>query len=119
MAIERTLSIIKPDATAKGVIGPIIARFEEEGTISLQGGSFTRLVQQTAFAAAREPGRYAMHGVLAELEDDALKLVATDGRRLAVASVPVDGAKAGGSPAVVPTRFPATVIVAPANHHLL
>ena len=31
MAIERTLSIIKPDATAKGVIGPIIARFEEEG----------------------------------------------------------------------------------------
>jgi len=31
MSIERTLSIIKPDATAKGVVGPIIARFEEEG----------------------------------------------------------------------------------------
>ena len=31
MAIERTLSIIKPDATKKGVIGPIIARFEKEG----------------------------------------------------------------------------------------
>ena len=31
MAIERTLSIIKPDATAKNVMGPIIARFEEEG----------------------------------------------------------------------------------------
>lgn len=29
--MERTLSIIKPDATAKGVIGPILARFEEEG----------------------------------------------------------------------------------------
>ena len=29
--MQRTLSIIKPDATAKGVIGPIIARFEEEG----------------------------------------------------------------------------------------
>lgn len=29
--MERTLSIIKPDATAKGVIGKIIARFEEEG----------------------------------------------------------------------------------------
>jgi len=28
---ERTLSIIKPDATAKGVIGKIVARFEEEG----------------------------------------------------------------------------------------
>ena len=31
MAIQRTLSIIKPDATAKGVIGAILARFEEEG----------------------------------------------------------------------------------------
>ena len=31
MAIERTLSIIKPDATAAGLIGKIIARFEEEG----------------------------------------------------------------------------------------
>ena len=29
--MERTLSIIKPDATAKNVIGKIIARFEEEG----------------------------------------------------------------------------------------
>lgn len=31
MAIERTLSIIKPDATKKGVIGAIIDRFEKEG----------------------------------------------------------------------------------------
>ena len=31
MAIERTLSIIKPDATKKNLIGKIIARFEEEG----------------------------------------------------------------------------------------
>ncbi len=31
MAIERTLSIIKPDAVAKNVIGQIYARFEGEG----------------------------------------------------------------------------------------
>ncbi len=31
MAIERTLSILKPDALEKGVIGKIIARFEEKG----------------------------------------------------------------------------------------
>ena len=31
MAIERTLSIIKPDAVKKGVIGQIVARFEKEG----------------------------------------------------------------------------------------
>jgi nucleoside-diphosphate kinase len=31
MAVERTLTIIKPDAVAKGVSGKIIARFEEAG----------------------------------------------------------------------------------------
>ena len=31
MAVERTLSIIKPDAVAKNVIGPILARFEAAG----------------------------------------------------------------------------------------
>jgi len=31
MSVERTLSIIKPDAVAKNVIGQIIARFEQAG----------------------------------------------------------------------------------------
>ena len=31
MALERTLSIIKPDAVAKNVIGDIYARFEKAG----------------------------------------------------------------------------------------
>ena len=31
MAIERTLSIIKPDAVAKNVIGKILSRFEDAG----------------------------------------------------------------------------------------
>jgi nucleoside-diphosphate kinase len=31
MAIERTLSILKPDALESGVVGKILARFEESG----------------------------------------------------------------------------------------
>lgn len=31
MAVERTLSIIKPDAVAKNVVGEIISRFEKAG----------------------------------------------------------------------------------------
>jgi hypothetical protein len=45
MAIERTLSIIKPDAVAKNVIGQIYARFEAagpEGHCRPNGASFTR-----------------------------------------------------------------------------
>ncbi len=35
MAIERTLSIIKPDAVAKNVIGKIVSRFEAAGLKSV------------------------------------------------------------------------------------
>ncbi|HJP52513.1 MAG TPA: nucleoside-diphosphate kinase, partial [Pseudomonadales bacterium] len=31
MAVERTFSIIKPDAVAKNVIGEIVSRFEKAG----------------------------------------------------------------------------------------
>ena len=83
---------------------PVIARFEEDGAISLQGGTFTRLVSQTAFAAAREAGRYAMHGILTEVDDGLLRLVATDGRRLALASSPIDAQNPPERPAIVPTK---------------
>jgi len=54
MGIERTLSIIKPDAVAKNVIGDIIRRFEENG-LEVIGTRMTHL-------SAAEAGRfYAVH----------------------------------------------------------
>jgi len=54
MAIERTLSIIKPDAVGKNVIGDIIRRFEENG-LSVISTRMTHL-------SAAEAGRfYAVH----------------------------------------------------------
>jgi len=83
---------------------PVVSRFTDEATVSMQGGSFLRLVQQTVFAAAREPGRYAMHGVLVEIADDNLRMVGTDGRRLAHACTPIDGSQFQGSPSIIPTK---------------
>ena len=54
MAIERTLSIIKPDAVAKNVIGQIISRFEAAGLKVVAA----RLVQLSR--AEAEPF-YAVH----------------------------------------------------------
>lgn len=54
MAIERTLSIIKPDATKKGVIGKIIARFEEEGLR-------IAAVRKTHLSLREAQGFYAVH----------------------------------------------------------
>jgi DNA polymerase-3 subunit beta len=84
---------------------PVIASFGDVQTLSMQGGAFTRLVSRTAFAAARDAGRYAMHGVLAEVDDTSLKMVATDGRRLAMASAPADLRPVDRpKPAIVPTK---------------
>lgn len=45
--IEQTLSIIKPDAVAKGVIGKIIDRFESNG-LRIAGMKKVQLSEQTA-----------------------------------------------------------------------
>jgi nucleoside-diphosphate kinase len=54
MAIERTLSIIKPDATRRNLTGAINARFEENGL---------RIVAQKRLRLTREQaeGFYAVH----------------------------------------------------------
>ena len=54
MAVERTLTIIKPDAVQKGVVGRIITRFEEAGLRILAA----RLVHLTSAQAA---GFYIVH----------------------------------------------------------
>ncbi len=54
MPVQRTLSIIKPDAVAKNVIGDIIRRFEEN-SLSIVGAKMVHL-------SAAEAGRfYAVH----------------------------------------------------------
>jgi DNA polymerase-3 subunit beta len=83
---------------------PVVSRFDSTSTLSVQGGSFSRLVGTTAFAAAREPGRYAMHGILTEVEGDLLRMVATDGRRLAVSNLPVDAGGLERPSAIIPTK---------------
>ena len=54
MTMQRTLSIIKPDATSKNIIGKIIERFEENGLKIVAG----KLIHMSKEKAA---GFYAEH----------------------------------------------------------
>ncbi len=54
MAVERTLSIIKPDAVAKNVIGQILSRFEQAG-LRVIAARMIHLSRQEA------EGFYAVH----------------------------------------------------------
>ncbi len=65
---------------------PDVPAFAEEKYHELTAGPLREMIRRTAFAAAKENARYSMTGVLWELENDQARLVATDGRRLAVAT---------------------------------
>ena len=54
MTVERTLTIIKPDAVAKGAAGQIIARFEQAG-LKVLAAKLVRL------SAAQSGGFYIVH----------------------------------------------------------
>ena len=70
MTIEKTLSIIKPDAVGKNVIGQIISRFEENG-LYLIAGKLLHLSDEMA------SGFYAEHDGKPFFED--LKKFMTSG----------------------------------------
>jgi DNA polymerase-3 subunit beta len=86
---------------------PDVPSFAEERYHELPAGRLREMIRRTIFAAAAENPRYAVTGILWELEGDQARLVATDGRRLAVVQGGAN-AQAGhdtkGQTPVVPTK---------------
>lgn len=60
----------------------------ENAYFEMAAGDLQRMIRRTVFAAAKEEGKYSMRGVLWDMEEKLTRLVATDGKRLAVATLP-------------------------------
>jgi len=69
----------------------------------IDAGRMRTLISRTLFAAAAEHSRYAINGVLFERDGKKLRLVATDGRRLAVARGECSKAE-GKTTCIIPTK---------------
>ena len=54
----------------------------------LKQGQLKRLIERTGFAMAQQDVRYYLNGMLWELNDKQLRVVATDGHRLAMCTLP-------------------------------
>ena len=72
--------------------------------VSLPAAALIDMVKKTMFAAAKEETRYAINGVLFDCKDSALQLVATDGRRLALAYRNLEDPEVSPAQAIVPVR---------------
>lgn len=84
---------------------PPMPEFPEKGAkgaFTLNAGELRDLISRTLFAAARETSRYAINGVLVKREGKKIEMVATDGRRLALARGVVTGE---------PAKEPSTCII--------
>ncbi|MCA9286523.1 MAG: DNA polymerase III subunit beta [Phycisphaerales bacterium] len=77
---------------------------ESKADCIVNAAQFRRLVTRSLFATAVENSRYAINGVLFERSGRKLRLVATDGRRLAVARGECDSAADGDTRCIIPTK---------------
>jgi DNA polymerase-3 subunit beta len=86
---------------------PDIPSFAGEKYHELPAGQLREMIRRTIFAVAAENPRYALTGIMWELTGPSARLVATDGRRLAVVDGPATahgGHDTKGQTPVVPTK---------------
>ncbi len=87
---------------------PPLPDFVGDPDFEIAASDLTKLITQTIFATARESSRYAINGVLIERDGSKLSVIATDGRRLAMAKGDCQQARGEGEPgrhaAIVPSK---------------
>jgi len=78
---------------------------ESPGELSLEisQASVKRLIERTAFAMAQHFVRYYLNGMLLEIRSGRLRMVATDGHRLALCTAP-DPVDAGDAAVIIPRK---------------
>jgi len=108
-AKEQETEIVAPGSRFK-VLGdnpddfPNVPTFPESGAFTVLADDLVGMIKRTLFATARENTRYALNGVLWEVEGNNLVLVATDGRRLSHVKGKCKGGAEEKKSAIVPAK---------------
>jgi DNA polymerase-3 subunit beta len=86
---------------------PLVASFDEQKFHEVPARLLKELIRRTLFATDTESSRYALGGVLLEMESEKIIAVGTDGRRLAKMEGPaqsIAGHRTGDAMTIVPAR---------------
>jgi DNA polymerase-3 subunit beta len=70
---------------------PALPRFEKVPFVTVDPDTILALVERTAFASSSDETRYNLNGVYFEPVPGSMRLVATDGHRLAMADAAIEG----------------------------
>jgi DNA polymerase-3 subunit beta len=82
---------------------PVLPDFQEDKAISIEVKILQEMIKKTVFSVSTDETRYILNGVYFILDKGVVKMVATDGRRLAFISRPVKENKAAFT-VIIPSK---------------
>lgn len=83
---------------------PKLPKLHEKDSITLNQQLLKNMLNLTVFAVSRDETRYILNGVLLEVKDKGIKLVATDGRRLALIKKELESPIEFKKEVIIPTK---------------
>lgn len=83
---------------------PQLPDFKDKDSIILQRNRLKKLLNMTSFAISRDETRYVLNGVLFVIKPSYIRIVATDGRRLAMVEEKVQLPKAQERKVIIPAK---------------
>lgn len=83
---------------------PPFPKFAENRRITLPQDKLRSLLKKTSFAISTDESRFVLNGIFISLKEHKITLVATDGRRLALAEEEVDVPPASQGECIVPAK---------------
>jgi len=91
-------------ATLPSAEFPLIEEINAQQTLTVAQGEFRRLIDKTHFSMAQQDVRYYLNGLLLETEGSSLRAVATDGHRLALCEMAIEGKAKTNQQVIIPRK---------------
>lgn len=83
---------------------PAMPKFQEDRKVELAQDRLRTMLKRTSFATSSDESRYVLNGIFFSLKEQKLTLVATDGRRLAMAEEEADVGEHSYGDFIVPSK---------------
>lgn len=83
---------------------PPFPKTENANLFKIEQKTFREMLKKTSYAMSTDESRYVLNGVLLSFKEGKLSIVATDGRRLALASQEMDFPKSSETEVILPSK---------------
>lgn len=83
---------------------PILPEVRKEKSLKIKGSVLLEMIRKTVFAVSTDESRYVLNGVYFNMEAGRLKMVATDGHRLAYIQKKLDSKEGETKTVIIPTK---------------